>query len=178
MSTSQLGFSKNSRSSVKTQFTASKPSSHLTAKAQTESIRSKLWKRISAPSKSTVRSSPVSTSRNVTDLLLTFVTMPVYVSANDGPENSNTICGWSLSHWPNTLQNLSADELMFVSHIYNWGFSRAKCLAAKFHYKLRQPLPVLLEALCELDRNCTKRSAKPRPLSNSPTSSKKHSSGT
>jgi hypothetical protein len=71
---------------------------------------------------------------------------------------------FSLSHRSAIFQNLSADEFMFVSHIYLWGLRRAKLIAAKFHYKLRQPLPVLLGWLSELDKSYTKQSAKTRSL--------------
>jgi len=49
---------------------------------------------------------------------------------------------------------------MFVLHIYTWGPSTARHPAAKFRYKLQQPLPVLLAALCELDKSCSAQSAK------------------
>lgn len=178
MSTSQLA-SPKFRNSVRTQFIASDSLSHLTTKERTASIRSKLWARISAPLKSTGRSSSVSTSLNRTCVPTTRTVTPVYVNTNGGcsPENSKTIRGWCVSQWPIELQNLSADELMFVSHIYNWGLSTANYLAAKSHYKLRQPLPVLLAALCELDKNCTKRSEARVQPSNARASSSKRSSG-
>jgi len=160
----QLGFPK-SRSSVNRHSAerGSPSSSNIAAKAQTASIGSNIAKRISAPWKSMVRSSPVSTSRKLIDGLSTEITTPVKDTSHGCCVHSIRIEGWSLSQRPAIFQKLSSDEIMFVIQIYNWGLIRAKKLAAKLRWKLRQPLPVLLEALCELDRNCTKRRRKPRP---------------
>lgn len=63
-------------------------------------------------------------------------------------------------HFSTAFQNLSLDEVMFVSHIYNWGLIQAKRIATRFHYVIQQPLPVLLAAMNELDKNCSAQSAK------------------
>jgi hypothetical protein len=95
------------------------------------------------------------------------------------PVTSRTISGFCVApeHLSTKFQKLSSSERMFVLHVYTWGLSTANYLAAKFHYKLRQPLPVLLEALGEVDKNCTKRSAKPKQLSNGKASLSKRSLG-
>ena len=95
------------------------------------------------------------------------------------PLISRTIVGFGIArdHLSTKLQKLSASERMFVLHIYTWGLSTARYLAAKFHYKLRQPLPVLLEALCELDKNCHGRSATRKRPSNFAAASRRRSSG-
>jgi hypothetical protein len=68
--------------------------------------------------------------------------------------------GFVLHHLPTELQKLSADELMFVSHIYNWGLNRASQLAAIFGYKLQRPLRELLAMTSELDKTYNARSAR------------------
>ncbi len=71
--------------------------------------------------------------------------------------------GFVLHHLPTALQNLSADELMFVSHVYNWGLNRARQLAAIFDYKLQRPLRELLAITGELGKNYSGRSTRRKP---------------
>jgi hypothetical protein len=120
----QFGFPK-SRNSVKTHCRNSASSSHLAENETTPSMRSKLCARISAPAKSKYNSSPAS-SRKVTQRLLTFVTLPTIVDCELGLEaqTSIEIRGWSLLQPSTAFQKLSADEAMFVSHLYNCGLSR------------------------------------------------------
>jgi len=182
MSTSQLG-SPKLRVSVRTQRTDSIPSvSQAIAKLETASSREKLTGRISAPPKRSSASSPFSEVWKVICTPRTkSLTVPSYQSAASGGDvlvNSTRMRGLraEVAHPSTTLQKLSADELMFVSHIYNWGLSQARLLAARFRYKVRQPLPVLLAALHELDKNCRRQNGVRTRLSSSPVSSSRRSS--
>lgn len=153
------------RSSVKVarNIPGSLSSDQATLNRQTISARSELSKpttRISAPLKSRDRS-PLRVRKKISNPR-TRETLPLKVSERNAvPEasNSTTISDWSLRHRPAAFQNLSAEEAMFVSYIYNWGLNRARQIAAKLRYKLRRPLPELLAALCELDKNCSARNA-------------------
>ena len=90
-------------------------------------IRSKPYALISAEDKSTGNSSLVSSLVNVT-------TDPRTEDTNAwqnkcplcGSRTSIRIRGWDVFHLPTALQNLSADESMFVSDLYNWGLDRAR----------------------------------------------------
>ncbi|SRR5712692_5114449 len=73
------------------------------------------------------------------------------------------------------LSNASFEEAIFLHILYSSLATQAKTLAAIFPGSLRRPLQALLEAMNEPGKNCTKQSAKRKPPSNSPTSSRKHS---
>jgi hypothetical protein len=45
---------------------------------------------------------------------------------------------------------MSPADLMFISHVHNWGPDQALRLAEAFDYNLSQPIPVLLQAGSEL----------------------------
>lgn len=74
------------------------------------------------------------------------------------------------------IENPSADEAMFLLAIETFGTKLATFLAAKFHWKVQRPLRALSAMTNEPDKSYTRRSTKARPLSDSPTSSRKHSS--
>jgi hypothetical protein len=165
------------RSSVSTHCIDSPSAVHNAEKDSTASIRSKLWRRIIAPPKSIGRSSFVLESQNVTTSPAISVTRPTQETTKAGrcPKNSTLTSGFFVCHLPTIFQKLSVNEGMFVLHIYNWGLRRANYLAARFHYKLQQPLPVLLEALCELDKSCNEQNAAQEPHAGSQSSSRKRS---
>ena len=124
---------------------------------------------IEKPRKSMVRLSRELNSKVMNSDLRKSFTTAVKVSGELAPivTASKKIEDWCLHQRPTEFQNLSSDEVMFIAHVYNWGLSRAKQIAAKFRYTIRQPLPVLLAALCVLDRNCNAQNAKRKPLSGS-----------
>lgn len=130
------------------------------------------------PRKSIVRLSRELNSKVMNSDLRKSFTTAVKVSGEFGPivTASTKIGDWCLRQRPTEFQNLSSDEVMFIAHIYNWGLIRARQIAAKFRYTIRQPLPVLLAAMYALDRNCSAQSVKRKPLSGSPASSRKRSS--
>lgn len=75
------------------------------------------------------------------------------------------------------ISNASADESFFLLLVWNFGFKLATFLAAKFRLKYQRPLQALLAMMSESGRNYSARSAKRKPLSNYPASSRKRSSG-
>jgi hypothetical protein len=138
-----IGFPK-SRSSIKVKTTAPSPS-QAARNTQTNSDSSRSLPmepgRISQPSKLISRRFSPSSKPKRIDLLGTkSSTLARKETSGQFALASTDIqgFGFELHHLPTALQNLSADELMFVSHLYNWGLSRAKQLAARFHYKLQQ----------------------------------------
>ena len=156
------------------------PSGQTARKQSTPSRGLKLTARISSTEpNSTAFSSPLS-ERKVTRVPRSAGdTVPSNVQTSYGLDNlanSTNTRTWSSRQRPTEFQNLSTDEVMFVLHLYNWGLNRAKQIAAKFRYTIRQPLQVLLVAMCALDRNCNARSAKRKLLSGSPNVSRKRSS--
>lgn len=138
-------------------------------------------KRITASVKSNggskARSSPITRSVRKGRAAFSTVTTNGGAAAYPRRKNSISIGDWFFTHSVAAPQNLSSDELMFVSHIYVWGLIEARRRAAKFHYKLQKPLPELLAALSELDKNYNARNAARMRPSNSPVSSRKRSSG-
>ena len=69
----------------------------------------------------------------------------------------------------------SSDEIMFIITAEQFGLNAAIDLATKFHWKCQRPLRALRVMMNGLDRSYTKRSAKPKPLSGSRASLRKHS---
>ena len=179
-------FLPNSRNSVSVKVPASSPSSvkqrRLNATTTSHPVKSRSTRgidqeRTEHPRRGMIRNLPESIAKVIDSPRENAWTVALKVSGQLCPASiaSTEIegFGFELHHFPTTLQNLSSDELMFVCHLYNWGLNRAKQLAAGFRYKFQRPLPELLAALCELDRNCSGQNAKHKPLSNSSASSKK-----
>jgi hypothetical protein len=75
------------------------------------------------------------------------------------------------------LPNASLEEAKFLHILYSHLASGARMLAAILPWSVERPLRALLAAMNARGKSYTKRSAKTRPLSCSPASLKKRSSG-
>lgn len=71
------------------------------------------------------------------------------------------------------LSNASRDEAIFLHILYSSLATQARLLAAILPGSVQRPLRELFAAMCGPGKSYTKRSAKPRPLSGSPASSRK-----
>jgi len=131
-----------SRSSVKVQVASVSSSSHIIRKTQTNEaiLKSRIrpsgsdfsTNRISAPRRSSLLASPVSKFSNVIDRpSSTSTTTALKAKDSSRLENSTPIFafGFLCDQRAAIIQNLSPDERMFVSHLYNWGLNQARWLA-------------------------------------------------
>jgi len=74
------------------------------------------------------------------------------------------------------FSNASREEAIYLHTLYSHLLTQARLLAAILPWSVQRPLQALRAAMNEPGRNCSVQSAKRKPLSGSPVSSRKHSS--
>ena len=75
------------------------------------------------------------------------------------------------------IQNATPEEISFIHLTFLIGLLEAENLAAKLHWRCQRPLQALHAMMSVPAQNCNVQSAKHTPLSGSPVSSRKRSSG-